>query len=178
MSLQEKVAGFVTANKAALKFVGSFALVFAGLYLLFGLTPGIRAGLIKPYTGLLARAVAAVINLFGAAATVEGSMVHSSRFSIDIVMGCDGIEASCLFAAGVLAFPASWRSKIIGLAIGVPLIHLINLARLIGLYYAGVYVPSGFEELHVYVAQTIVILLSTGILIFWLDRFAVQRRAS
>jgi hypothetical protein len=65
---------------------------------------------------------------------------------------------------------------LIGLALGIPLIHAINLARLVGLYYAGVFLPTVVDEVHVYVAQTIVILLSTAILIFWLDRFAVQHR--
>jgi exosortase H (IPTLxxWG-CTERM-specific) len=124
----------------------------------------------------LAAAVAAVINLFGAGATAAGAEVTSPRFSISIAMGCDGVEASSLFLAGVLAFPTSWRARLIGFALGIPLIHAINLVRLVGLYYAGVYLPSVFEELHVYVAQTIVILFSTGILILWLERFAIQHR--
>jgi exosortase H (IPTLxxWG-CTERM-specific) len=136
----------------------------------------VRLGVIKPYTGLLAKAVTAIINLFGAGATAVDTQVTSPRFSINIAMGCDGVEASSLFLAGVLAFPTSWRARLIGLAAGVPLIHAINLARLVGLYYAGVYLPSVVEEFHVYVAQTIVILLSTGILIFWLERFAVKHR--
>jgi len=140
------------------------------------MTPGVRLGLIEPYTHLLASAVAAVINLFGAGATAAGAQVTSPRFSISIAMGCDGVEASSLFLAGVLAFPTSWRARLIGFALGIPLIHAINLVRLVGLYYAGVYLPSVFEELHVYVAQTIVILLSTAILILWLERFAVQHR--
>ena len=177
MSLRERITAIVTANRPALRFFGLFALSFAVLYLIFGLMPGIRLGLIQPYTELLARAVKSIVNTFGAGATVDGITVQSPRFSLKIVMGCDGVEASCLFAAGVLAFPTSWRAKVVGLALGLPLIHLINLGRLVGLYYAGVYVPSSFEELHVYVAQTIVILLSAAILIFWLDRFAVRRRA-
>jgi exosortase/archaeosortase family protein len=63
-----------------------------------------------------------------------------------------------------------------GLVIGVPLIHAINLARLVSLYYVGVYLPSVVEEVHVYIAQTIVILLSTAILIFWLQRFGVRHQ--
>jgi exosortase H (IPTLxxWG-CTERM-specific) len=170
------VISFVNRNQAPLRFFGLFAVYFGGLYLVFGLLPGVRSGLIKPYTILLARLVASTVELFGFTAGTQESVVVSPGFSLDIVMGCDGVEASCLFAAGVLAFPTTWRSKLIGLAFGLPLIHLINLARLVGLYFAGMYMPGSFEEFHVYVAQTIVILLSTGILLFWLDRFAAQPR--
>lgn len=173
-----QATAFLSANRSALRFLGLFALIFGALYFLFGIAPGIRLGLIKPYTELLAQIVVAITNLFGAGATAAGTEVRSARFSFSIAMGCDGVEASSLFLAGVLAFPTSWRARLIGFALGVPLIHVINIARLVGLYYAGVYLPSVAEELHVYVAQTIVILLSTAILIFWLQRFAVGHRQS
>jgi exosortase H (IPTLxxWG-CTERM-specific) len=176
MRASERVILFLSANRKALKFLALFALVFTVLYFIFGIAPGVRNGLIKPYTEWLAKAVAAIVNVFGEGATARGTLVESPRFSIQIAMGCDGVEASSLFMAGVLAFPASRRAKLIGLCAGVPLIHAINLARLVGLYYAGVYLPSIIEEVHVYVAQTIVILLSTAILIFWLERFATEHR--
>jgi exosortase H (IPTLxxWG-CTERM-specific) len=176
MRAREQVISFLDANHKVLRFLVLFALTFGVCYFLFGVAPGVKLGLINPYTHLLARAVAAVINLFGAGATAAGAQVTSPRCSINIATGCDGVEASSLFLAFVLAFPTSWRARLIGFALGIPLIHAINLVRLVGLYYAGVYLPSVFEELHVYVAQTIVILLSTAILILWLERFAVQHR--
>jgi exosortase H (IPTLxxWG-CTERM-specific) len=172
----DQAKNFLSANRRPLRFLALFGLIFGTSYFLFAVAPGVRLGIIKPYTELLARAVAAIINLFGAGATADGTLVSSPAFSINIAMGCDGVEASSLFLAGVLAFPTSWRARLIGLAVGIPLIHSINLARLVGLYYAGVFMPSVVDEVHVYVAQTIVILLSTAILIFWLDRFAVQHR--
>ena len=176
MQAGERVIGFLSANRKALRFLALFALIFGISYFLFGVAPGVRQHVIRPYTEFLAKSIAAILNLFGAGATAEGSLVRSSQFTMNIAMGCDGIEAASLFMAGVLAFPAGWRAKLIGLAVGIPVIHLINLARLVGLYYAGVHLPSNFEEVHVYVAQTIVILLSTALLIGWLERFAIRSR--
>lgn len=176
MQAIRQLSNFVSANQKALRFISMFALIFGVFYFVFGVAPGVRLGLIKPYTELLARAVAAITSLFGADAIAEGTIVRSPEFSLNILMGCDGVEASCLFLAGVLAFPTSWRARWIGIALGIPLIHAINLARLVGLYYAGIYMPSAVEEVHIYVAQTIVILLSTVILVFWLERFAVRYR--
>jgi len=172
----ERILHFVRANEQVLRFLVVFVLAFGACYFLFSIAPGVKAGVIKPYTHFLASTVAAFINLFGAGATAVGTQVSSSRFTIDIATGCDGVEASSLFVAGVLAFPTPWRARMLGLVVGIPSIHAINLLRLVGLYYAGVYLPYLFEELHVYVAQTVVILLSTAILILWLDRFAVQYR--
>jgi len=163
-------------NRRAVRYVILFGLIFGVAYFLFGIAPGVRTGILKPYTAFLARVVTAIVNLFGSDAIADGTLVKSERFSMDIAMGCDGVEACCFFLAGVLAFPTAWRAKLIGLGFGIPLIQLVNLGRLVGLFYAGTYLPSLEEELHVYVAQTVVILLSTGVLIFWLERFAIRHR--
>jgi len=176
MQLQEQATTFLIANSKALRFLSLSGLIFGVCYFFFGLAPGVRLGIIQPFTAFLASAVTTIINLFGARAWAEGTTVRSSGYSINIAMGCDGIEASSLFLACVLAFPTSWRAKLTGLCIGIPLIQVINLARLVALYYAGVHLPSVVEGLHVYVAQTIVILLSTGLFIFWLERFATEPR--
>lgn len=176
MSSSVRAAGFFRANRKAIRFLVLFAVIFGAFYFVLGIAPGVRLGLIRPYTAFLARLVAAIISLFGGHATTLDTMVRSPEFVLDIGMGCDGIEACGLYLAGVLAFPTSWRARLLGLVIGVPLIQVINLGRLVGLYYAGVHLPSVVDEMHVYVAQTIVILLSTIILIIWLDRIAVRYR--
>ena len=171
-----RVADFWRVNHRQLKFQGLFVLIFAVCYLLFGVLPRVRLGVINPYTEFLARAVATILNLFGTGAEASGVQVYSPRYSMDIAMGCDGVEASCLYLAGVVAFPSSWRARLIGLAFGIPLIQAINLTRLVVLYYVGLYLPSVADQIHDYVAQTIVILLSTAILIFWLQRFGVRHQ--
>jgi|SRR5262249_128278 len=165
-----------TINRRAVRYVLLFGLIFGIAYFLFGIAPGVRTGILKPYTGFLARVVTGIVNLFGSGAVAAGTLVKTERFSMDIAMGCDGVEACCFFLAGVLAFPTTWRAKLIGLGFGIPVIQLINLGRLVGLFYAGTYWPSLEEELHVYVAQTVVILFSTAVLVYWLDRFAIRHR--
>ena len=171
-----RVTNFLKANRKQLRFQASVVLIFAVGYLAVGVLPRARLGVINPYTEFLAEAVAAIVNLFGAGAVATGARVYSPRYSMDIAMGCDGVEASCLYLAGVLAFPSSWRARLIGFAFGVPLIQAINLTRLVALYYVGMYLPSVADQIHDYVAQTIVILLSTAILVFWFKRFGVRHQ--
>ena len=51
----------------------------------------------------------------------------------------------------------------------------MNLVRLISLYYAGVYVPSLFEALHVEVWQAVFIFVPIVLWVIW-ERFAAQGR--
>src|SRR5688500_5381060 len=119
MQLNTRVKSFLSANRPALRFLILFGLIFGLCYFVFGIAPGVRLGLIKPYTELLARAVAAILGFFGEVATTNGATVQTDRFALNIAMGCDGVEAVSLFLAGVLAFPTTWRAKLIGLGFGI-----------------------------------------------------------
>ena len=131
MRFKENVIRLLGVNREALRFLSWFVLIFGGCYFVFGLAPGVRLQIIKPFTEFLAKSVAGIVGLTGARAWVDGTAVRSPGYSINIAMGCDGIEASSLFLASVMAFPTSWRAKLTGVGIGIPVIQVINLARLV-----------------------------------------------
>jgi exosortase/archaeosortase family protein len=51
--------------------------------------------------------------------------------------GCNGIEAMLVLVAGMLAYPATWRQRAAGIAIGAMAIRALNLARVVSLFYLG-----------------------------------------
>src|SRR5205823_6180960 len=95
------------------------------------------------------------------------------RFAVNIKNGCNGVEALIIFVAAVLSFPATWRSRTIGLLLGTVAIQLINLVRVVALFLTGAYLPKMFESSHTVIWQTIVILCAVLLWIFWANRFAV-----
>ena len=54
---------------------------------------------------------------------------------IQIVAGCNGVEAVLILVSAVLAFPAPWKHKLIGIVLGFVAIQALNLVRIISLYY-------------------------------------------
>jgi exosortase/archaeosortase family protein len=80
-----------------------------------------------------------------------------------------------IFLSAVLAFPAPWTSKAVGLVLGVVAIQLVNLVRVVALFLTGVYLPDFFDSSHTVVWQSIVILFGVLLWIFWANRFAVPR---
>ena len=127
--------------------------------------------LINPYTGWIARASGVVLDLFGEQTSVRGTLLSSPRFSVNIYHGCNGVLATSIYLSAVLGFPSTWREKALGFAVGIPAIQIINMVRILSLYYIGIYWPNFFELAHGYVWQSIVILLSMVIWIFWAERF-------
>src|SRR5262245_36415942 len=66
------------------------------------------------FTPLAARLSGAVIRLVNPDVAVNGSVIQGNGFGINIYYGCDAEDVIMLFVAAVLAFPAAWRAKVVG----------------------------------------------------------------
>ena len=73
---------------------------------------------IQPFTGLLAALSTVIILPFDDAVIAHGRMLRDATtgFAVSIEAGCNGVEAAIVLVAGVVAFPASVKHKIIALA--------------------------------------------------------------
>jgi exosortase/archaeosortase family protein len=125
----------------------------------------------KDYLPRLQRANAIVstgiLNLFGEDATSRETNINSLRYSISVAHGCDAIEPIALFVAAVLAFPTRWTPKLPGLLIGTLILAVMNLVRIVSLFYTGIHWPTAFETMHVDVWQPAFIVLSLFFWVLW-----------
>lgn len=127
---------------------------------------------IEPFTAGIAKVSGITLNLIGQGITMDGTQLRNSRFAVNIKNGCNGVEAMIIFLAAVLAFPAPWRARLIGLAIGIVAIQAVNLVRVVALFLTGAYFPTLFDSSHTVIWQTIVILSGVLIWLFWAHKFA------
>jgi exosortase H (IPTLxxWG-CTERM-specific) len=132
---------------------------------------------IEPFTAGIARVSGAVLDAIGQNVTMQGTIIRNSRFAVNIRNGCNGVEAMLIFLAAVLAFPASWRSRLLGLGLGILAIQVVNLIRVVALFLTGIYFPSLFDASHTVIWQTLVILSGVLLWIFWANRFAAPAPA-
>ena len=102
---------------------------------------------IEPFTGAIARAGGATLSLLGQQTKMNGTIIRNDRFAVNIRNGCNGVEAMLIYFAAVLAFPASWKSRLLGVALGFVAIQLVNLVRVVALFLTGVYFPQALRQL-------------------------------
>jgi len=133
---------------------------------------------VTPYTAVIARMSGFVLNIFGEKAAVTGCVVSSPRFAVTIYNGCNGLITSLIFISGVLAFPAKFSAKVIGVVGGLLTIQLINLVRIVSLFYIGVFLPQHFDDAHIFVWQSLVIIAGISLWIVWAHRFALPQDSS
>lgn len=141
------------------------------LYAVVALNP-VNDHVIVPFTEVVARGSALILRGVESGVGAAGTVIRSPRFALDVQNGCNGVEAVILLVAAILAFPATLRSRLAGLAIASVAIELLNLVRLSSLFWLGEHHRQIFEFVHVAVWQTLIILAAISIFILWSLKFA------
>ncbi len=148
------------------RFFVTFILLLA---LLFGLelTPWAQALVVTPWTDAVARIATTLIHLFDPGVHASGKVISSATgaFAVSIEAGCNGVEATLVLVAAILAFPAPWRHRLAGIVIGTLAVQGLNIVRVISLFYLGQWSYDAFEWAHLYVWQALIML---DVLIVWL----------
>jgi len=149
-----------------LRFFVAFLLLQAILFG-FELTPWAQAYFVVPWTNTLASISTWLVTVFDPNVMAIGKIMRSTTngFAVSIEAGCNGVEATIVLLAAILAFPAPWRSKLIGLVAGVLAVQGLNVVRVISLFYLGQWDREWFEWAHLYIWQALIML---DVLIVWL----------
>ena len=150
-----------------------FFLLFLALQLsLFGLNMlnWVQQHLVLPWTALLARICAGLVTWFDSSAAAQGKVLWNTAtgFGVSIEPGCNGIEAFIVLFAAIVAFPSTWRHKLVGLAAGFVAVQALNVVRVISLFYLGQWNRFWFDVFHSYLWQALIVLDALVIFLVWL----------
>jgi archaeosortase B (VPXXXP-CTERM-specific) len=119
---------------------------------------------------ITAQLLALTLTLLGNPSSVEGSIVRSELFSLEIIFECTAILPIVLFVAAIAATPSSLKAKLWALGWGLPAIVLFNLIRLVSLVYIGHFAPAAFERVHLLIWQPLTILFALALWLLWVER--------
>lgn len=159
-----------------------FALTYVILMGLFFLLIGLRPiqeviDLNGLYTSAVVSATTKVLKAAAIPSTAEGSLIRLPALSLDVKFGCNGLEAVMIYSVAVIAFPAPWYRRLIGIVAGFLVIQVVNIVRIAGLAYTGVRFREAFEYVHIYVAQGMMIAVSLAVFFLYL-RYVRGREAA
>jgi exosortase H (IPTLxxWG-CTERM-specific) len=162
-------------NRPDARFIILFLAILGITFTVIALRP-VNDSVVVPYTAFVARVSGVVLRIFGESATVAGCLVSSPRFAVTIYNGCNGLITSLIFMAGVVAFPARPAAKLIGVAGGLLAIQIINMVRIVSLFYIGIYFPDLFNDAHIFFWQSVVILSGVALWVIWASRVALREK--
>jgi len=152
-----------------LRFLLLFLLLQGVLFAAELLRP-VQVLVVIPWTELLAQVSAWLVTVFDADVVAAGKVLRhtGNGFAVSIEAGCNGVEATIVLLAAILAFPAPWRHKLIGFVLGVVAIQGLILVRIISLFYLGQWDRAAFEWAHLYLWQALIMLDALIVFLVWL----------
>jgi exosortase/archaeosortase family protein len=146
-------------------YVAAFLALFTAFYTVYQLSQPI----LPVYYKALADATCWALGWFDPAVSCSDNFIlYNGLRELVVVEGCDGITFLALVAAAVLPFPAPWKTKVVGLAVLLPGVLLVNWLRLVVLAAIRFYLPGGFDLFHIYVFQPLMIGLTLMIFLMWI----------
>ena len=104
-------------------------------------------------------------------------LLGAPALPIDVTLACSGADAFALCAGAILAYPATWRLRLSGTAMGFALILSLNTLR-IGTLGRAAASPVLFEALHVYVWPLALILVIAGYVFGWMQLANTRQRVA
>jgi exosortase H (IPTLxxWG-CTERM-specific) len=165
------IAGFFKSLVAILmiRFFVLFTVLLVGLFTLEILQPA-EQYVILPFTSFIADVSVWILQIFDDTVESTRNIIRNSitGFGVRIERGCNGVEAVIILFAAIFSFPAPFKNKIIGFVIGFFAIQILNLVRIISLYYLGQWNQVAFEWFHLYLWQALIILDALVVWLIWL----------
>lgn len=159
---------WVGRSRPVLRAVITFT-VLMGLFYGFVHTPAVQDDPFMGYLSALAALTGQILALLGYEMTVVGNTIASDAFAMEIVRGCDAVEPTAAFIAAVLASPVVFWMKIPGLLLGAAALMLINMVRIISLFFIGIHIPGVFDMMHEELWQATFIVLAIVLWAVWVQ---------
>lgn len=110
-----------------------------------------------------------ILNGFGQHTHVSKVTIESSQFAIVIRRGCDAVEPTWLFSAAVLSFRAPIMRKLPGVLAGIVVLQVLNLLRIVTLYWIGLHLPDIFNSAHTEIWPTAFVVVAIVLFICWIE---------
>ena len=125
---------------------------------------------IEAYNAFVANTSVFFYNLFALEkAVTHGTTIISGNAVVSLYTGCNGVYMAIIFCSAIAAFPATWRQKLYGLAIGLVFIAFFNIMRVDALFYVHKNFPQYFDTAHIMAAQFAGIAFAMVLWIIWLN---------
>lgn len=146
--------------KFLLRLLAGWAIAMALLSLLPGIERWAVASTVAGVRGALA--------LGSFHPVVDGSTIVLGRAALRIIPECTPLMPILMFGIAVAAYPAAPAWKLIGAGTGIVLLWIYNVVRMLALIATLTWWPSAFKFLHVYLWQTVTLLVVCALFLMWL----------
>ncbi len=130
-------------------------------------TSRFKTMVVAPYARLSASVTAHLLTLLGVEFQIQGSSLTVAGKVFVVADSCTGSFVFLLLAAVIIAFPATWKEKLVGLTAGLLTVVFLNLFRTLMIVVLASRFSGSFWGLHIIVGQALIIAGTLGVFVWW-----------
>jgi exosortase/archaeosortase family protein len=119
--------------------------------------------------GIAAAATWMAKQVGSAAVIVRGNLITVSGVTLNINHECTGVFVLFVLISFIVAYPARWSAKAIGITVGVIALTALNVIRIATLVRVVEFYPDAFVYFHEYVWQGAFLMIVTLYSITWVE---------
>lgn len=168
-NLSDPLISWLLTGNRPVRFVATF-----GICLLFGfgllVTPRVQSADREFSRALVAVSHGLVLACGGHAIRDRAILRAPGGFAIEMQDGCNAVNVTILLWAAILAFPAPWATRTLGLLAGSLILQLLNILRFVSLFYLGQYNMAWFDFAHGYLWESLLVLDTMVVFWLWVNR--------
>ena len=127
----------------------------------------VRKEFTEPYVLFVTSCSRHILALLGVDVAGTGNQIISAGFVAYIIDICSGLGVMAVFLAVILAFPAPWKNKFVGIVVGLPALFLVNQIRIVALFLLGYKRFAILDTAHYYFSQAFVIFVTIALWLLW-----------
>jgi exosortase H (IPTLxxWG-CTERM-specific) len=135
---------------------------------LYALATRLPEAVFEPLNRHTAAMAARLLDLFDMHPLLQGITLRQDEFAVRVVSECSVLYMGILFFSFVVSAPAGLRRKTAGLALGIPVLHAVNIVRIALVFALGVADRRLFDLVHVYFGQVLMVLCVVAACLVWL----------
>jgi archaeosortase B (VPXXXP-CTERM-specific) len=174
---EKKKPGDPVFRTEFLLFLVLFFIIWLLSYFLTRMLPGFVDWLIVA----VAREVAFCLKHLGYTFVLKGpSIVFYTAYggqNLVVIPECTGLYTTIIYFSIIGAYPARIGEKLIGLVVGIPAIHILNLARMVVISLVLYRKPKLFDFVHGYLWQVGFVIFMLLLVIWWMWKIVKPKAA-
>jgi len=125
---------------------------------------------IDPFLAFNARLASVVLNLFGGSTQVDEAVISSGDVSFRVITECTSIVPTAILVSAIIGWPSLLREKLTGVVLGSAVLFLVNVVRIITLFYIGSASPWFLDIAHSFLWGALLVVLVVAIWLLWTKR--------
>lgn len=130
--------------------------------------------IIEPFALLLTAVIRIPLALAGNPVQQIGNHLISPGIDLEVTYKCSGVYQYAGYLAGVLSF-IKGRQLIKSIVWGFVFLNVINIIRIISIYYIALFIPEVVNFVHAVIWEALMILFTLGMFFIFYKRFILSQ---